>query len=206
MDVKYEPHDLGQTFSMGPICRLCDLKPRPINPYVTCRPYMSCVSIQVIYCNLNESVGAVMEQWGYSGLFWTYLSFRQTQVDSQFRFPPDGDVSIKMELFLQLQPLMVGVNHPVFLLRSRFTCHNKIKHRTNLLVVTEMHPGFPGTRLERTLWCAGCMPKPIISAHRIFTSCVLNPHQFVLSADTQIEPVIPLWSLSERAAEGGNLT
>lgn len=56
--------------------------------------------------------------WEY---FYAYLSFRQTQVDSQFGFPPDGDVSVEVKLLLQLQPLMVCVHHPVFLLRSCFT-------------------------------------------------------------------------------------
>jgi len=55
----------------------------------------------------------------------SYLSFWQTEVDSQFRFPPDGDVSVEMKLLLQLQSLMVRVHYPVFLLRSRFTCERK---------------------------------------------------------------------------------
>lgn len=59
-----------------------------------------------------------------------YLSFRQTEVDSQFRFPPDGDVSVEMKLLLQLQSLVVCVNYPVFLLRSRFTCEDDEKQNT----------------------------------------------------------------------------
>lgn len=51
-----------------------------------------------------------------------YLSLRQAQADSQFRFPPDGDVSVEMKLFLQLQPLVVCINHSVLLLRSCFSC------------------------------------------------------------------------------------
>lgn len=58
----------------------------------------------------------------------SYLSFRQTEVDSQFRFPPDGDVSVEMKLLLQLQSLMVSVDYPVFLLRSRFTCEEGKKN------------------------------------------------------------------------------
>lgn len=59
----------------------------------------------------------------------TYLSFRQTEVDSQFRFPPDGDVSVEMKFLLELQSLMVCVNYPVFLLRSCFTCEGDKKQK-----------------------------------------------------------------------------
>lgn len=51
-----------------------------------------------------------------------YLSLRQAEADSQFGFPPDGDVSVEMKLFLQLQPLVVCINHSVLLLRSCFSC------------------------------------------------------------------------------------
>lgn len=54
--------------------------------------------------------------------FQTYLSLRQAEADSQFGFPPDGDVSVEMKLFLQLQSLMVCINYSVLLLRSCFTC------------------------------------------------------------------------------------
>lgn len=54
--------------------------------------------------------------------FQTYLSLRQAEADSQFGFPPDGDVSVEMKLFLQLQPLMVCINYSVLFLRSCFTC------------------------------------------------------------------------------------
>lgn len=54
--------------------------------------------------------------------FLTYLSLRQAEADSQFGFPPDGDVSVEMKLFLQLEPLMVCINYSVLLLRSCFTC------------------------------------------------------------------------------------
>lgn len=66
----------------------------------------------------------------FSYLIETYLSFRQPEVDSQFRLPPDGDVSVEMKLLLQLQPLMVCVNYPVFLLRSCFTCESDKKRNS----------------------------------------------------------------------------
>lgn len=86
----------------------------------------------------------------------SYLSFRQTEVDSQFRFPSYGDVSVEMKLLLQLQSLMVGVNYPVFLLRSRFTCEgDKKKHGYFCLSVFgnigQQPSGWTGTFLESRL-------------------------------------------------------
>ncbi len=83
---------------------------------------------------------------------WTYLSFRQTEVNSQFRLPPDGDVSVEMKLLLQLQSLMVCVNYPVFLLRSCFTCEGDTKQRTQRYIFAFfLQPsGITG---------AGCMPR-----------------------------------------------
>lgn len=67
-------------------------------------------------------------------LFQTYLSLRQAEADSQFGFPPDGDVSVEMKLFLQLQPLMVCINYSVLLLRSCFTCEVDKNTRYNFSI------------------------------------------------------------------------
>ncbi len=49
----------------------------------------------------------------------SYLSLRQAERRGELRLPPDGDVFAVVKLFLQLQPLVVGVNHPVFVFSPR---------------------------------------------------------------------------------------
>ena len=49
----------------------------------------------------------------------THLSLRQTDHVGQLGLPPDSDVAAVVELLLQLQPLVVGVDNPVLVLRSR---------------------------------------------------------------------------------------
>ena len=50
------------------------------------------------------------------------LPLGEPKCGSQLTFPPDGDVSTKVKLLLQLQPLMVCVHHPVFVFCPGFHC------------------------------------------------------------------------------------
>lgn len=52
----------------------------------------------------------------------TYLTFGETEYAGQLGFTADGDVAAVVELLLQLEPLVVGVDNPVFVLGSRFAC------------------------------------------------------------------------------------
>lgn len=118
-------------------------------------------------------------------LLQTYLSFRQTEVDSQFRFPPDGDVSVEMKLLFQLQSLVVCVHYPVFLLRSCFTCVcDRETKRWFILFYFIFRMVSSGWTGRFTVLRAGCMPD--LSAHVIFISCVFNLHIFTLATETQI--------------------
>lgn len=77
-------------------------------------------------CQMSK-LPSIMSKWWMAHVsvcssFQTYLSLRQAEADSQFGFPPDGDVSVEMKLFLQLQPLVVCINYSVLLLRSCFAC------------------------------------------------------------------------------------
>ena len=49
----------------------------------------------------------------------THLSLRQPDHVSQLRFPPDGDIAAVVELLLQFQPLVVGVDDAVLVLGAR---------------------------------------------------------------------------------------
>lgn len=108
----------------------------------------------------------------------TYLSLWEAQVDSQLRFPSDGYVSVKMKLFFQLQPLVVCVHYPVFLLRSRFTCVGDRSTNEWLWVFVDAGVSVSGRVVELE---AGCMPRPALSAHGIFISRVWNLHLLALS-------------------------
>lgn len=56
-----------------------------------------------------------------------YLSLRQTERRGELRLPPDGDVFAVVELLLQLQALVVRVDHPVLVFSS---CFSICKHET----------------------------------------------------------------------------
>lgn len=51
-----------------------------------------------------------------------HLSLRQAQCHRQLRLPAHGDVAVALKLLLQLQPLFVGVHHPVLVLRASLPC------------------------------------------------------------------------------------
>lgn len=51
-----------------------------------------------------------------------HLSLREAQRHRQLRLPAHGDVAIALKLLLQLQPLLVGVHHPVLVLCASFPC------------------------------------------------------------------------------------
>lgn len=48
----------------------------------------------------------------------SHLSLREAESHRQLRLPPHGDVAVALKLLLQLLPLVVGVHHPVLVLRS----------------------------------------------------------------------------------------
>lgn len=50
-----------------------------------------------------------------------YLSLWEAERRGELRLPPDGDVFAVVKLFLQLQPLVVGVNHPVLVFSPRLS-------------------------------------------------------------------------------------
>ena len=50
---------------------------------------------------------------------FSHLSLWEADSVSELSFSPDGDVPAVVELLLQLQPLVVGVHHPVLVLCSR---------------------------------------------------------------------------------------
>lgn len=61
-----------------------------------------------------------------------HLSFWQSQVGGQFRFPTDRNVFVdECEFFFQLDTLMVGVDDAVFVFGSSFACNNKKKYIKN---------------------------------------------------------------------------
>ena len=49
----------------------------------------------------------------------SHLSLRETDPVCELSFSPDGDVPTVVELLLQLQSLVVGVDNPVFVLCTR---------------------------------------------------------------------------------------
>lgn len=99
----------------------------------------------------------------FSYLIETYLSFRQPEVDSQFRLPPDGDVSVEMKLLLQLQPLMVCVNYPVFLLRSCFTCESDKKRNSVKIELFFLAARWLNWKIYAE--DAACQDRPICTQH-----------------------------------------
>lgn len=51
-----------------------------------------------------------------------HLSLWEAQRHWQLCLPAHGDVAVALELPLQLQPLLVGVHHPVLVLSASFPC------------------------------------------------------------------------------------
>lgn len=63
------------------------------------------------------------------GIICTHLSFGQTEHFGQLGFPRDGNVSVEMEFFFELQTLQVGVYHPVFIFGACSACKNEIRKK-----------------------------------------------------------------------------
>lgn len=69
----------------------------------------------------------------HDAFFLSHLSLRQTERGGELRLPADGDVLAVMELLLQLQALVVGVDHPVLVFSSCFSiCRDRNILRLNL--------------------------------------------------------------------------
>lgn len=49
-----------------------------------------------------------------------YLSLREAESHRQLALPPHCDIFVVLKLFLQFQPLMIRVHHPVLVLGARF--------------------------------------------------------------------------------------
>lgn len=59
-----------------------------------------------------------------------HLPLGEPQRGSQLSFPPDGNVATIVKLLLQLQPLVVRVHDPVFVLRPGFHWRKRVGLRT----------------------------------------------------------------------------
>lgn len=65
-------------------------------------------------------------------LAFVYLSLWQTERRGKLRLPSDGDVFAVVKLLLELEPLVVGVNHSVFVFSSCLSiCKTETKHFLN---------------------------------------------------------------------------
>ena len=58
-----------------------------------------------------------------------YLAFGEAEDAGQFGLAADGDVATVVELFLQFQPLVVGVDDAVLVLGARLSCCGHIARR-----------------------------------------------------------------------------
>lgn len=93
-----------------------------------------------------------------------YLALRQAEGRGELRLPPDGDVFAVVKLFLQLQTLVVGVNHPVLVFSPSLSIW-----KTKLVLVSRSSVR---SSCSYAGWCCGGSAGPGSTRGVVFTGSV----------------------------------